>query len=136
MGDSVQYIKFTIAGAAHDFLSPADSFRTVLFNSSINIMAHPNTFCDSASCKFTSFNFSNVSGPGTYLLDAGSLLVTRGIYPRSDMDYHDKGPVVVTIAEFGATNEYIAGSFSGTLESWFNGATVSFSCDFRVKRLF
>ena len=136
MDDSTQFVKYVIAGMRFNFLTPDDSISTSLFNSSINVWVFSDIFIDSAHYKFTSFNFSNVTAPGTYLLDAGSLLITRGIYPHSDIDYHDKGPVTVTITEFGPSNGYIAGSYSGTLESWFNNATVTFSCNFRVKRLF
>jgi len=136
-GDSTEFVKFVIAGNAHNFLSPADSFRTTIFNSSINIMAHPHNYTDSAHWKFTSFNFSNISGPGTYALDPGSLLITKGIYPQSDFDYHDWGPVTLTISEFGPTGGIIAGHFSGTLEAWINlNIHLSFTCEFRVVRSF
>ena len=136
-GDSVEFVKYTIAGSAHNFLSPADSFRTATYGSSVTVFAHPRYFTDSANWKFTCFNFSNVTGPGTYALDPGSLLVTKGIYPPSDFDYHDIGPVVLTISEFGPTGGIIAGHFSGTLEAWINlNIHRSFTCEFRVVRSF
>ena len=135
-GDSTQFIKYTIAGTAHNFLSPADSFETSKFNSSINIRANPYHFTDSASWKFTSFNFSNVTGPGTYTLDAASLIITQGIYPQSDIEYHDSGVTTLTITEFGPPGGIIAGHYSGTLFLWAGPGTYSFSCEFRVVRSF
>jgi len=136
MGDSVEYVKFTIAGTAHNFLSPDDSFYVVKYNSSINIQAYPHTYTDSASWKFTSFNFSNVSGPGTYSLDSGSLIITKGIYPQSNIEYHDRGPTTLVVTEYGPMGGIIAGHYGGTLVPWIGPGSYGYSCEFRVIRSF
>jgi len=134
--DSTQYIKYTIAGNAQNFLSASDSFRTVRQNTSTVISAHPMIFTDSASWQYTSFNFSGIAAPGTYTLSPGTFIVTKGIYPQSTFQYNDNGPITITITEFGNTGEYIKGEFTASLRAWTNSAVVAASCEFRVKRTF
>jgi hypothetical protein len=133
---SDQYIKYTIAGITQNFLTPADSFRTVRQNSTTIIFAHPNNFTDSASWQYTSFNFTGATAPGTYTLSPSTFIVTKGIWPQSNIQYNDGGTITITITEFGNTGEYIAGTFTGPLKAWSNNAIVTGSCEFRVKRTF
>jgi len=134
--DSTQYIRYTVGGITQNFLSPADSFRTVRLNSTTTVFAHPHNFTDSASWQYTSFNFSGVTSPGTYVLDHSSFILTKGIWPGSNFEYNDDPVINITITEFGNTGEFIAGSFTGTLRNHWTSAVVTGSCDFRIKRTF
>jgi len=129
---TLQYINYTIAGNVQNFVSPADSFAAYRQNPTTNIQAFPKVFTDSASWQYTSFGFNGVTSPGTYTLTPSSLIVTKGFH----LQYNDAGPMTVTITEFGSTGQYIAGSFSGTMREFYTNATVSGSCNFRVRRNF
>jgi hypothetical protein len=74
---------------------------------------------------YISFSFpTTVNAPGTYPLNSLNLT-----------NYQKNGNIDGNITEFGNTNEYIAGNFSGTVKTA-DGATASIVCSFRVKRNF
>jgi hypothetical protein len=134
-----QYINFTIGSIIHNFASPVDSFYVNRQDSiSItNIQAFPVTFTDSASWKFTSFNFSGAAAPGTYPLPANSFIVTKGTQaPPLSWQYNLTASTTVTITEFGGPGQYIAGSFTGTMRESTTNVTATGTCNFRVRRRF
>jgi hypothetical protein len=131
-----QYVKYTVGSLTENFVSPSDSFTTSKYNASINFVASPKIFVDSASWQFSIFNISNITSPGNYTLDAGSLLVSRGSGTHFSVYYNDSGPMTVNITEYGNTGGYITGSFSGTFRDFNSGALVAGSCIFRLKRRF
>ena len=75
---ALQYINFTIGTIVHNFTSPADSMLVNRQDTTTNIQAFPKTFTDSASWKYTSFNFSGIAAPGIYVLPASTFIVTKG----------------------------------------------------------
>ena len=132
---ALQYINFTIGTTIHNFTSPVDSFRVYRQDTTTNIQAFPKTFTDSASWKYTSFNFSGIAAPGTYLLPSNSFIVTKGTQaPPLSWQYNLTAPTTVTITEFGGPGQYIAGSFTGTMRESTTNVTATGTCSFRVRR--
>ncbi|HEU5166111.1 MAG TPA: carboxypeptidase-like regulatory domain-containing protein [Chitinophagaceae bacterium] len=131
----LQFINFTIAGSPQNFLPPADSIFTYRQGFSTNIQGFC-IHCDSVNYQYTSFNIDSVTAPGTYSIGS-SFIVTKGIYPAlGSRQYNLQSPGTLTITEFGSTGQYIAGSFSGTMREFYTNATVTGTCNFRVRRGF
>ena len=132
---ALQYINFTIGTIIHNFTSPADSIVVYRQDTTTNIQAFPKTFTDSASWKYTSFNFSGIAAPGTYLIPASTFIVTKGNQaPPLSWQYNLTATTTVTITEFGGPGQYIAGSFTGTMRESTTNVTVTGTCNFRVRR--
>ena len=134
---TAQYINYIIGGNPHNFLPPLDSFLTFRQSSNTNIQAFRSGVTDSITYQYTSFNFSGITAPGTYTLNPGTFIVTKGISPAvGSWQYNDAGPIVITITEFGNTGQYIAGSFNGSMREFFTNMVVTGTCSFRVRRGF
>ena len=132
---TLQYINFTIGTIIHNFTSPADSFLVFRQDTTTSIQAFPTTFTDSASWKYTSFNFSGIAAPGTYLIPSNIFIVTKGNQaPPLSWQYNLTASTTVTITEFGGPGQYIAGSFIGTMRESTTNVTVTGTCNFRVRR--
>ena len=132
---TLQFINFTIGTIIHNFTPPSDSLVVYRQDTSTNIQAFPKTFTDSASWKYTSFNFSGIAAPGTYFLPSNSFIVTKGTQaPPSSWQYNLTASTTVTITEFGGPGQYIAGSFTGTMRESTTNVTVTGTCNFRVRR--
>ena len=132
---TLQYINFTIGTIIHNFTSPADSFLVFRQDTTTSIQAFPTTFTDSASWKYTSFNFSGIAAPGTYVIPSSTFIVTKGNQaPPLSWQYNLTASTTVTITEFGGPGQYIAGSFTGTMRESTTNVTVTGTCNFRVRR--
>jgi hypothetical protein len=132
---TLQFINFTIGTIIHNFTSPADSFVVYRQDTTTNIQAFPKIFTDSASWKYTSFNFSGIAAPGTYVISSNTFIVTKGNQaPPLSWQYNLSASTTVTITEFGGPGQYIAGSFTGTMRESTTNVTVTGTCNFRVRR--
>ena len=132
---TLQFINFTIGTIVHNFTPPADSLIVYRQDTTTNIQAFPKVFTDSASWKYTSFNFSGIAAPGTYLLPSNSFIVTKGTQaPPLSWQYNLTASTTVTITEFGGPGQYIAGSFTAPMRESTTNVTVTGTCNFRVRR--
>ena len=131
-----QYINYTIGSRILNFVSPADSFAVYRQDTSTTIQAFPTVYTDSASWNWTQFSFSGAAAPGTYILPASSFYVQKGITPAPGTWEYAlvSSSVTVTITEFGAPGQYIAGSFTGLMRDWATSVTTNGTCTFRVRR--
>ena len=81
----------------------------------------------------TGNNFNLVtlaSRPTTTVIDGLDIRVNNILYAQP----FSPNNIPLTITEFGASGQYIAGNFSGTIRDSVNHSNVTINCNFRVRR--
>jgi hypothetical protein len=121
------FINFTIDGAAHSLVSPADS--TIGYNLAPGAIASQIRGYTGNQAMFSLFSFSGVS-TGSFPLTSINL---RAPGMADSVGVNSATPINVSVTEYGPVGGFIAGSFSGTLIGY-AVPTHTIQCSFRVPR--
>jgi len=122
-----EFMYFTVNSTSYSYTAPVCGFYTMGWPSMVQALASRWTPYQTAQADFTMQNIAPNSIQDLISFRAGEIndsLITIN-------------PIPVYITEYGNTGDYISGTFSGTMKSFYTPAnTFSVSCTFRMKRWF
>ena len=128
---TLQFINYTIAGNAYNFVPSLDSLTAWRNGTTTSINGYRKGR-DSVTYQYTSFNFAGEAIPGTYGMSTNTFIISKGI--PSTIEYKMEGAININITEYGGPGQFVAGSFTGNFRERYTNAVVSGTCSFRIRR--
>jgi len=131
-----EFIHYTVNGTLYNFDMPADSVFVDSLSESMSFTNGGNIFGNRIPVSSNDairiiYNKASIS-QGSLQTLVSFYTPQTGFYPQFTTA---SAPVMITVTEYGAVNQYIAGNFAATLVGPAPTNTIyNISCSFRVRR--